>query len=231
MTPNNQIVEQLDGVELRRAWWWMNAALINMYTPSKFFYHLIKKGELLRQFPEIYALIGQTQDPKYHPEGDAFEHTMKVLDDVSAVTKDAAVRFAALYHDIGKGATPKDLLPKHHGHDKAGVSIIENLPDFVNKRHKALAMFVAEHHMRIHTMKKPGAIRDLMMEMVDHSITAEMINPILIADHGDTPEWMNDDVISTVLDVVSVPKDIPIERISEYIRTEQIKRVRSILKG
>ena len=58
-----------------------------------------------------------------------------------------------------------------------------------------------------------------------------MINPILIADHGSSPEWMNDDTINMVMGEVSVPEDMPIERISEYIRTEQIKRVRSILKG
>ena len=231
MTTNNQIAKQINGVVLRRAWWKLNVALINMYTPSKFFYHLKEKGDLSKEFPEIYALIGQTQDPKHHPEGDAFEHTMKVLDDVSLVTKDVAVRFAALYHDIGKGVTPKELLPKHHGHDKTGVDIIENLPEFVDKRYKELAMFVAEHHMRIHTMKKPGVIRDLMSEMVDLSIAAEMINPILIADHGSSPEWMNDDTINMVMGEVSVPEDMPIERISEYIRTEQIKRVRSILKG
>ena len=231
MTMNNQIAEQLDGIALRRAWWKLNVVLKNMYKPSKFFYQLKEKGDLSKEFPEIYALIGQTHDPKYHPDGDAFEHTMKVLDDVSEVTKDVAVRFAALYHDIGKGVTPKELLPKHHGHDKTGVSIIENLPGFVNKRYKEVAMFVAEHHMRIHTMKKPGAIRDLMTGMVDYSITAEMINPILVADHGSAPEWMNDDAINMVIGEVSVPEDIPIERISEYIRTEQIKRVRSIMKG
>ena len=231
MTMNNQVAERCDGVTLRRAWWEAMVALKQMYTPSKFFYRLKEKGDLSKKFPEIYSLIGQTQDPKYHPEGDAFEHTMKVLDDVSAVTQDVAIRFAALYHDIGKGVTPKELLPKHHGHDKEGVSIIEDLPGFVNKRCKKVAMFVAEHHMRIHTMKKPGSIRDLMDEMDDLSITAEMINPILIADHGSTPEWMNDAVINRVLYDVFVPEDIPIERIGEYIRTEQIKRVRSIMKG
>ena len=64
MTTNNQIAKQINGVVLRRAWWKLNVALINMYTPSKFFYHLKEKGDLSKEFPEIYALIGQTQDPK-----------------------------------------------------------------------------------------------------------------------------------------------------------------------
>lgn len=30
-------------------------------------------------------------------------------------------------HDLGKGITPKEMLPHHYGHDKNGVKLVENL--------------------------------------------------------------------------------------------------------
>ncbi len=54
-------------------------------------------------FKEIYDLIGVEQLVKYHPEGDVYNHTMLALDNASKLTKDTAIRFAVLVHDIGKG--------------------------------------------------------------------------------------------------------------------------------
>ena len=39
---------------------------------------LLKINRLKEIFPEIYDMVGIKQNPKYHPEGDVFEHTMQV---------------------------------------------------------------------------------------------------------------------------------------------------------
>ena len=199
--------------------------------PSVFFRVLRECDCLSVAFPEIAALIGQTQPVKWHPEGDAFEHSMQVLDEVASQTNDVVVRFAALYHDIGKGLTPAELLPKHHGHDKAGVGVIENLPSCFGRRNKEVAVFVSEQHMRVHTLKKCGAIRDVLHSMRRRGITAEMVNPILVADHGSHPAWMSDDVISMVFEKVAIPSDTPKDRIGSFVREEQIRRVRSAIQN
>lgn len=99
--------------------------------PSIFFEVLESFGALEVLFPELHALIGQTQPEKHHAEGDAFVHTMMVLDWSAMMTSqnDIATRFSALVHDLGKGLTPKDKLPKHHGHEEAGVPVVHAMCD------------------------------------------------------------------------------------------------------
>lgn len=90
--------------------------------PSIFF-NVLKQAEVLDvHFIEIYKLIGALQPEKYHPEGDAYNHTMYAIDWCSKITKDEKIRFAVLVHDLGKGVTPKDEYPHHYNHDKNGVS-------------------------------------------------------------------------------------------------------------
>ena len=94
--------------------------------PSNFF-EILKKAEVLDvHFKEIYDLIGSTQPQKYHPEGDSFAHTMMVIDKCAQITDSLEIRFSALVHDLGKGITPKEMLPHHYGHDKKGVFLVAN---------------------------------------------------------------------------------------------------------
>lgn len=95
--------------------------------PSKFFDVLRRANILDVHFKEIYDLIGSIQPEKYHPEGDSYNHTMIVVDHSAELTNDVKIRFSALVHDLGKGVTPKDMLPHHYGHDEKGVKLVENL--------------------------------------------------------------------------------------------------------
>ena len=95
--------------------------------PSVFFEVLKKTNILDVHFKEISDLIGKTQPVEYHPEGDSYNHTMIVVDKSAILTSSIEVRFSALVHDLGKGITPKEMLPHHYGHDKNGVKLVENL--------------------------------------------------------------------------------------------------------
>lgn len=95
--------------------------------PSIFF-EILKNAEVLDvHFKEIFDLIGSIQPKEYHPEGDSYNHTMIVLNKSAKLTDDLQIRFSALVHDIGKGITPKEVLPHHYGHDKNGVELVEKL--------------------------------------------------------------------------------------------------------
>ena len=95
--------------------------------PSIFFEVLKKANVLDVHFKEIYDLIGSTQPQKYHPEGDSYNHTMIVVDKCASLTENLSIRFSALVHDLGKGITPKEMLPHHYGHDKNGVELVKKL--------------------------------------------------------------------------------------------------------
>lgn len=93
--------------------------------PSIFF-EVLKNADILDvHFKEIYNLIGALQPEKYHPEGDAYNHTLIVVDKISKNTKDLKIRFAGLVHDLGKGLTPKEKYPHHYGHDINGVEAVK----------------------------------------------------------------------------------------------------------
>ena len=63
-----------------------------------------------------------------------------------------AVRFAVLMHDLGKGVTPPDILPSHHGHEGAGVELVERLAERlrVPNHLRELAVITARYHTHVH---------------------------------------------------------------------------------
>lgn len=125
-------------------------------TPSIFFYSLKNANILDVHFKEIYDLIGVIQPLKYHPEGDVFIHSMQVLDGVAKFSTEELVRFAALTHDLGKGITPKNILPHHYNHDKNGIILVKNLCTRLKlpTAWQKLATIVCSEHMRAGIFEK-----------------------------------------------------------------------------
>ena len=154
--------------------------------PSGFFRNLESAGLLEVVYPWLHRLIGKTQPPEYHPEGDAFEHTMKVLDDVALATERPEVRFAALMHDIGKSVTPEDELPHHYGHEKKGMPVLSEINSVM--RFPSLwiecAEFVIKEHMRANRLGKASKITELVVALSKHPIGAEGFIPIVRADNN-----------------------------------------------
>lgn len=95
--------------------------------PSIFFQVLRKADILDVHFKEIYDLIGKTQPVEYHPEGDSYNHTMIVVDASTKLTQKLEVRYSCLVHDLGKGTTPKEILPHHYGHEERGEKLVEKM--------------------------------------------------------------------------------------------------------
>ena len=85
--------------------------------PSIFFDVLKEANVLEVHFKEVKNLIGALQPEKFHPEGDAYIHTMMVLDYVAKQTNKLEIRYSALVHDLGKGITPKEEYPHHYNHE------------------------------------------------------------------------------------------------------------------
>lgn len=105
--------------------------------------------------PELDNLFGVPQPEQYHPEIDSGIHSLMVLKQACKMNLSNEARFAALLHDLGKGVTDKNLLPKHHGHEEAGVPLVEDVCKRlkVPNTYSRLANIVCEKHLNIHKAK------------------------------------------------------------------------------
>ena len=105
--------------------------------------------------PELDNLFGVPQPEQYHPEIDSGIHSLMVLKQACKMNLSNEARFAALLHDLGKGVTDKNLLPKHHGHEEAGVPLVEEVCKRlkVPNTYSRLANIVCEKHLNIHQAK------------------------------------------------------------------------------
>lgn len=122
----NELKPELNLLSAERVFEELRKALNTDY-PENFFYNLRRADVLDVHFIEIYKLIGALQPEKYHPEGDAYNHSMLALKKATELTKDEKIRFSALVHDLGKGVTPKSEYPHHINHDKNGVAEVKKL--------------------------------------------------------------------------------------------------------
>jgi tRNA nucleotidyltransferase (CCA-adding enzyme) len=86
-------------------------------------------GALARIFPELEALYGVPQPPQWHPEIDTGLHIELVLQVAADLTPEPRIRFAALMHDLGKGTTPRSLLPRHIGHEQRGIPLVRAIAE------------------------------------------------------------------------------------------------------
>lgn len=120
--------------------------------PSRFFEVLRGCGALSRLFPEIDRLFGVPQPREHHPEVDTGMHVMLVLEQAARLSPETPVRFAALMHDLGKGTTPSEEWPRHHGHEERGVALVEALCERlrVPNDHRELALRVVRYHGDCH---------------------------------------------------------------------------------
>ena len=196
--------------------------------PSVFFRNLQRAGLLQAVFPELHALIGQEQPVEFHPEGDAFEHVLLVLDAVSRETSDVSARFAALVHDIGKGRTPKEMLPHHYGHEIAGYDVLlewshrMTLPKLWLQK----AEFVIKEHMRAPRLAKHRKIAALLMSLSKSKVSVEEFQSIIRADHGSLPEYLlhAKEYIMAMQEVsgAECPSHLHGKEIGDWIFSEQV---------
>ncbi len=142
---------EADALAPDRVWKETELSLIGPH-PHLYFHVLHACGALAVTFPELDALFGVPQPPKWHPEIDCGLHMLLVLEQVEKISAQLDVRFAALVHDLGKATTSKDILPSHHGHEARSVKILnamaKRLP--IPRACRELGVLVAQYHGHCH---------------------------------------------------------------------------------
>jgi tRNA nucleotidyltransferase (CCA-adding enzyme) len=142
---------EVDALVAERVWQELARGLMEK-KPSRFFETLRSCGALAKIIPEVDVLFGVPQPEKYHPEIDCGIHTMLVVDDAAHHDYPLEVRYAALTHDLGKGNTPKNILPRHIGHELRSVDLVKTLSQRlrVPGECRDLALLAARYHGDIH---------------------------------------------------------------------------------
>lgn len=213
--------------ELRRA--------LQAPRPSVFFRCLLQAELLKETFPEIFALIGKTQPAAFHPEGDAFEHTMLVVDTVAAATDSVLARFCGLVHDLGKGTTPKEMEPHHYGHEQRGLAILNawNRRMTLPREWLQAGLFIIREHMRAPRLGKEAKIVDLLMAVEKSCLSWSEFCAVIQADHHSLPVYLSkgERIVARMQEVngKEAPAGLAGRQIGEWIRSQQISVYRNIL--
>ncbi|WP_271460999.1 multifunctional CCA addition/repair protein [Pantoea leporis] len=157
---------ELAHLTAERVWKETEKALLTR-NPQVYFQVLRDCGALQVLFPEIDNLYGIPAPIKWHPEIDTGIHALMTLAMSAALSDQLDVRFATLFHDVGKALTPAEKWPSHHGHGLAGVPIVEALCQRlrVPNQVRDLALVVTEFHDVVHTIERQPA--DALIALFD----------------------------------------------------------------
>ena len=156
---------EVDHLVPERVWQELSRGLMED-KPSRMLLALRDCAALERILPEVDALFGVPQPALHHPEIDTGLHILLVVDYAAAQNYPLTVRFAALTHDLGKAATPREHWPKHHGHEHKSVELVERLCERlrVPAECRDLAVLAARYHGDVHRAEelRPATVLKLL---------------------------------------------------------------------
>jgi tRNA nucleotidyltransferase (CCA-adding enzyme) len=174
---------EVDHLVAERVWQELSRGLMERH-PQRMFEVLRQCGALERLLPEVNRLWGVAQRAEYHPEVDTGVHLMLVLEMAAWMDAPLAVRYACLCHDLGKGTTPADVLPRHIGHEQRSVSLLKPMSERlrVPTDCRELAEVVAREHGNIHQcMDFSAAALVRLLERLDAFRKPQRLPLILLA--------------------------------------------------
>lgn len=134
--------------------------------PGNFFRLLAQTNTLTPWFEELRSGLDIPAGPIPYHDTNVIEHTCRTMD---ALAGDEIAVWMAFCHDLGKLTTQEDQLPKHHGHDKRGVKMAEDISKRIrlSNAHAAAGSKAAQWHMVAGRYKelRPGTKVDLLMSL------------------------------------------------------------------
>ena len=187
---------ELDHLVPERVWQEFSRGLM-ADIPSRMFEVLRACGALARLLPEVDRLFGVPQSAKSHPEIDTGVHVMMVLDYAASMHHPLPIRFAALGHDLGKGATPQARWPHHPGHEEKSVALVQAICDRLRVPGdcRDLARMTARWHGDVHAALQLSAEKLLaLLEATDALRRPERFHDFVEAcacDHYGRPGFAN----------------------------------------
>lgn len=160
---------EVDHLVPERVWQELSRGLMEA-KPGRMLTLLRDCGALARLLPEVDRLWGVPQPPAHHPEIDTGVHLLLVLDTAAAMGAPLTVRWALLMHDLGKGTTPAELLPRHIGHEARSARLAKAVAERLRVPNdcRELADAVAREHGNVHrSAELNGAALMRLLERCD----------------------------------------------------------------
>lgn len=224
--------------------WGEEIKALQMSAPALFYRELVNMKVIGLWHRELMNLINVPAGPwEHHAEGDAFTHTMMVLDSAARQTQHVGVRFAALMHDVGKGVTPRSEWPHHYDHDKNGVPLVEKACErlHVPNVYRDCAIVACREHMRVHKFcdMRKGKMVDLIKAADRTQMKSEGLAMVCSADSlGRIPASHTPGADALVAAAVAarsenghpIPPSLKGEHIGLHIRNKKGNAVRRALK-
>lgn len=217
LTPERVWIETEKALKLKDSW--------------LYFEVMINCESLEIVYPELHNLIGKTQPIKYHPEGNAWSHSSYTL--MKAKDESPIVKFAALYHDIGKGVTPSEMLPHHYGHDKEGIEVFNNIKLPIPNEYKDLALLTIKYHMKmkyVFEMKSKRIVK-FFRQLDAFRKPQRLLDFIKVCELDNTAKENGEFVIKCLHDIMKIKYNFTgmnSEQIKQCVHRERIKVVAKV---
>lgn len=186
-------------------------------------------------FPRISVLKGVTQSPKYHPEGDAWIHTMLVLENLPE-TASYKLFLAALYHDAGKYDT-HEIHPEgkitFHGHEKISSDMFKYyIGPYLKMSSDDITYicFIISNHMIVHL---PGVLKKTARKILHNAPDDHCVTELLDHGYADVKSASNnfEDLDAFAVYVKEIRKEGPVIKIKPILNGIEIMDILSVGPG
>jgi len=152
--------------------------------PGRFLALLNETGCLAPWFKEYEGADAIAAGPPEYHDKSVLGHVIEIMD---ALAGDELAVWMALCHDLDKTLTPRDVLPRHIGHDKAGEALARTLGERLRlpARHIEAGVLAAKTHMKAgrYDEMRPGSKVDLLTALHARDLTERLFR-LVAADHG-----------------------------------------------
>ena len=177
---------------------------------------MIDTGILREILPEIDKLRGVEQPPRFHPEGDVWQHTLMMLDllpEAGETGENLCLAWGALLHDVGKAVTrSEDENGVHfYGHVKQGEEIADDIMQrlkFSRAQRETVLNLIHCHMVFMNVQKmRPGRLKRFL-RMPDFNLHLELHRLDCLASHGmlDNYEFCRDQLQHLAQDDLHPPR-------------------------
>jgi len=169
--------------------------LLDAPQPSVVIQELEHAGLLKTMMPELAALVGVPQHKPWHPEGDAYLHTLQVLDAAARRTyeteRDKLIfLYTALCHDLGKAITTaldEKGIWRAHKHEEIVVPLARTMLERLGVEESIIVVVckLSRHHMdptQFIRHKEPDETYHWLSKELDGVVTLQRLMAFTLCD-------------------------------------------------